>query len=112
MERDRDTLPPERLPAAVASLRDYLDGDTRGRFWRSHDTIVALEIICTDLEMLATEIDGFSREAIGHIRALEDKVRNMEAVRQATEEERDAYRQVISDKIRMLETRLAGACIV
>ena len=62
--------------------------------------------------MLATEIDGFNREAIGHIRALEDKVRTMEAIRQATEEERDAYRQVISDKIRMLETRLAGACIV
>lgn len=111
MERDRDTLPPKRLPAAVASLRDYLNGDgsTAGM---SPDTIVALEIICTDLEMLATEIDGFNREAIGHIRALEDKVRTMEAIRQATEEERDAYRQVISDKIRMLETRLAGACIV
>ncbi len=84
MERDRDTLPPKRLPAAVASLRDYLSGDG-SMAGMSPDTIVALEIICADLEMLATEIDGFNREAIGHIRAVGSRERLDSAAHPAVE---------------------------
>lgn len=111
MGSDLDTLPPKRLPAAVASLRDYLNGDG-SMAGMSLDTIVALEIICADLEMLATEIAGFNSEAIGRVGALEDKVRSIESIGHAMAEERGAYRQAVNDRVGMIETRLAGARIV